>query len=167
MGVCDSRELNSLPTACQREKIMQMVQCEVGSPPSLNAKAVPAVRISCPRSLPTKKRDPSFESCKQEKSHLFPRPISVPTSLGEWGKRCQFSAVSPSRSKSVGSVNDFPWDAMCSMETQSSRTSESSRRRSLSSLLRGFVEDEQILLATLFVQIATPRAKSTSVCLFE
>lgn len=187
MGVCDSRELNYVPIACQHEKVVQMVECEVGSPPlmsiqaslrsissisqmstpSLNAEAIPTMRISCPRSLPTKKRDPSFVSCKYEKTHLFPRAISIPTSIGEWGKRRPFSALSPSRSKSVGSINGFPWDDMCSMESQSSRTSESSRRRSLSSLLRGFVEDEQILLATLFVQVATPRAKSCSVCLFE
>lgn len=182
MGGCDSRELDYAPITCQH-----LVECEVGSPPlmsiqaslqsissisqmsipSVNAESVPAVRISCPKSLPTKKRDSSFESCNYERNHLFPRPISTPTSLGEWGRRRPFSVLSPSRSKSVGSINDFPWDAMCSMESQSSRTSESSRRRSLSSLLRAFVEDEQILLATLFVQVATPRAKSASVCLFE
>lgn len=178
MGGCDSRdrvdyvpcvkldnieECGSSPLLNIQASLQRIPSIAQLSTPSIGAEQLNKTRISCPRSLPTKKRDPSVEHSYQASS-LFPKPISIPTSLSKWAKRHAFS---PSRSKSVGSCVDFPWNAMCSMESRSSRTSESSRRRSLSSLLRDFVEDEQILLATLFAQIGTPRGRAASACLHE
>lgn len=182
MGICYSKsdiEYSAINETCK--KVSDAETVEVNSPfvqgirRRLSSISVPVLKqvtlltqlgINCPKSTTTMKRDPSRSSSRRRSEpSAMKRVVSFSNNL---------LAYTPSmtRSKSFDtSVNsgEFNWDCMTAT-LRSDTTAESTPgrgRRSLSSLLREFVEEEQILFAKLLGQVATPRARQTSACIIE
>jgi len=180
MGVCKSRDYDqeSLPLVSSKDQSMEPVSVEVPPQgldallrkmsetqlsPMLQMTLLTKLRVVAPTSDP-KKRSPSKSLIRKSTgSYHISRPSSYPSNLGDLALTSKYT---PSCSRN-GNSDEFDWEALSTTLYSESAKTPVSIRRSLSSLLRDFVEEEQIMLGTLFGQICSPRARPSSKCIFE
>lgn len=175
MGVCKSKDHDqeSLPLVSAKDQVsepdtvevqsqrldavLRKISAETQLSPLLQMTLLTKLKVVAPKS-DSNKRSPSKSLAR--KSTGF---SSYPSNLGDLALTSKYT---PSCSRN-GNSDEFDWEALSLTLYSESAKTPVSMRRSLSSLLRDFVEEEQIMLGTLFGQICSPRARPSSKCVFE